>query len=165
MRCNSRYVNGLSIVVLLGGLSLTSIASAQTTPKVVASQPANSQLVGTLKSAHMLLAQANRDYDGHRAAAAQEVRKAMKDLGYQHNHKKGQTGSTPVAGATTAVKKAAHAQQQAAVHEPQANSDAQLRKAQQILQGAVTQLGASHPKAAANLKTAIAEIDKALAVR
>jgi hypothetical protein len=51
------------------------------------------------------------------------------------------------------------------VHEAQTTSDAQMRQVQQLLQGSLTQMTARHPQAAANIKAAIAEIDKALAVR
>ena len=51
------------------------------------------------------------------------------------------------------------------MHEPQATSDAQLREAQQLLQGALTQLNGKHPKATANVKAAIAEINMALAIK
>jgi hypothetical protein len=100
------------------------------------------------------LATANRDYDGHRALAAQEVRKAMAALGYRF--KKSQAGSTgnPVAAAG-----------QAAIRKSQANSDAQLSQARQILQGALVQTNVSRPKASAHLKAAIVHINAALSIK
>jgi hypothetical protein len=121
------------------------LAQTATTPT------ANSQLVQALKSARTLLATANRDYNGHRAAAAQEVRKAMAALGYRP--KKAQAGSTLNPGAAAG---------QAAISKPQANSDAQLSQARQILQGALIQTNASRPKASAHLNAAIVHINTAL---
>ena len=150
---------GLSLLVVLAALA--SAASAQTATTPAPKQPAKAQLVQALKSAHQLLAAADRDYNGHRARAAQEVRKALKELGC--HHKTAQAGSTPNNGAVAPKQTASSGQPP--VHEPQANSDAQLRQSQQILQGVLKQIGARHPKAAADVKTAIGEINAALSVR
>ena len=115
---------------------------------------ANSQAVQALKTAHALLATANRDYDGHRALADQEVRKAMAALGYRY--RKVRTGVTPAPAVVAG---------QPSIHKRQADSDAQLGQAQQILQGVLAQTGASHPKAAAHLKAAIVHINTALSVK
>jgi len=163
---------GLSLFVVL--VAVESAAFAQTVPtrrqrntyphqtaSVVLAQTAttptaNSQLVQALKSARTLLATANRDYNGHRAAAAQEVRKAMAALGYRP--KKAQTGSTvnPNRGAAAG---------QAAIRTSQVNSDAQLSQARQILQGALVQTNVSRPKASAHLKAAIVHINAALSIK
>jgi hypothetical protein len=145
------------VSILFAGLASTALA--QTTS---AKQTSHAQLVETLKSAQRLLVSANHDYDGHRAKAAQEVHNALKGLSY-HHHKKVQSGVTPNNG-TAIPPKAAQASQQK-VHEPQATSDAQLREAQQLLQGALTQLNGNHPKTATNVKAAIAEINMALAIK
>jgi hypothetical protein len=155
MRRNSSCIVGLSISLLFAGWAST--VMAQTTPP--AKSAAHAELIKTLRSAHKLLAQADRDYDGHRAKAAEEVHKALKELGY--HHKKAQSASTPKNGAAAKVAHAAAPK----VHEPQATSDAQLRQAQQILQGALTQMSGKHPKATANVKAAIAEINTALAIK
>ncbi len=116
---------------------------------------ANSQAaVQALKTAHALLATANRDYDGHRALADQEVRKAMTALGYRY--RKVRTGVAPAPAAVAG---------QPSIHKRQADSDAQLGQAQQILQGVLAQTVASHPKAAAHLKAAIVHINTALSVK
>ena len=139
MRRTSFHRIGFSLFVVL--VALESAALAQTVPTrrqhctypqqtvsvvlppTATTSTGNSQLVQALKTARTLLATANRDYDGHRALAAQEVRKAMAALGYRP--KKAQAGSTgnPVAAAG-----------QAAIRSTQANSDAQLSQARQILQ-------------------------------
>jgi hypothetical protein len=117
--------------------------------------------VRALKSAHALLAVANRDYDGHRARAAQHVQNALKDLGYHHKKARLVVTPNPVIAAAT---RAAHSGQPA-VHEVQSISDAQLRQAQQILAGALTTMSAGHPKAAVKINAAIAEINVALSIR
>jgi hypothetical protein len=151
---------GLSIFALLAGLAQVSTAMAQTGP-AAAKQSAHAELIQTLRSAHRLLVAADHDYDGHRAKAAEEVHKALKELGY--HHKKAQTGTTPTNGEAVPPKAAQAGQPR--VHQPQATSDAQLRQAQQLLQGVLTQLTAKHPKANVNVKTAITEINTALAIK
>jgi hypothetical protein len=100
-----------------------------------------------------LLATANRDYQGHRAVADQEVRKALAALGYRY--KKARTVSTVPAVAAP----------QPSAKKPQLDSNAQLGQARQILQGVLAQTGASHRKAAAHLQAAIAHINAALSVK
>jgi len=166
MRCNQFCGLGLSITVFLGGLSLASIASAQT---IATPPPANGTathaghgvVVAELRRAHRLLVEADHDYDGHRAKAAQAVHAALKELGYQH--KKVQPVS-PAANGAVAPPATAKARQPK-MHEPQATSDAQLREALQILQGTLTQMKGKHPKATANLNTAVVEINTALGIK
>ncbi len=131
-------------------MAMGSAALAQAAVTTVNSQAA----VQALKTAHALLATANRDYDGHRALADQEVRKAITALGYRY--RKVRTGVTPAPAAVVG---------QPSIHKRQADSDAQLGQAQQILQGVLAQTGASHPKAAAHLKAAIVHINTALSVK
>ena len=155
MRRKLNCVIGLSISMFFAGLASTALAQATPTT------PSAAGLIKTLKKAHHLLAHANKDYDGHRAKAAEEVHKALKELGY--HHKKAKPGTPSSSGAIVAPK-VAHAGHPK-IHEPQAASDAQLREAQQILQGAVTQFNGKHPKAAANVTAAIAEINTALMIK
>jgi hypothetical protein len=170
MRRTSFHRIGFSLFVVL--VAVESAALAQTVPTrrqhytypqqtvsvaltpTAASSSANSQLVQALKSARALLATANRNYDGHRASAAQEVRMAMAALGYRP--KKAQAGSTVNPGTAAG---------QAAIRKTQTNSDAQLSQARQILQGALVQTNASRPKASAHLKAAIVHINTALSVK
>ena len=67
----------------------------------------------------------------------------LKELGYQH--KKAHPGTTPANGLLSP-------HPHAKMHEPQGNSDAQMREALQILQGALTHFNGTHPKAVANVK-------------
>jgi hypothetical protein len=147
-------------LALLASLALVSTAMAQATTPVVQGM-AQKELIKTLRSAHRLLVAADHDYDGHRAKAAKEVHNALKELGYQH--KKVQPASTPANGAVVAPKAGRTGQPR--VHEPQANSDAQLLEAKGLLQGALTQLTGKHPTATAKVKAAIAEINTALSIK
>jgi hypothetical protein len=155
MRLN--WACGIGVLSLLVGLAVESPSSAQTIPpKSAATRGEKAELVKELRVAHQLLAEADHDYNGHRARAAAEVHKAIRKLVGTHHPKTVKPGSTaPVA---PPVK-------QPAVHEPQATSDAQLRQAQAILLGVQTQLKAHHPKAAANIKAAIVEINTALSIK
>ncbi len=155
MRRNLSCIIGLLFVMLFAGLASAALAKA-----VPAKGTANAELIQTLKSAHRLLVSADYDYEGHRAKAAKEVRNTLEELG--HHHKKAQPGLTSNNGAVPP--KAAHASHEK-VHEPQATSDAQLREAQQLLQGALTQLNVRHPQATASVKAAITEINMALAIK
>jgi hypothetical protein len=160
---------GLSLFVVLVAVESAALAQTTTVPTrrkhpqqtasvvlapTAATPTANSQLVQALKSARTLLATANRNYDGHRASAAQEVRMAMAALGYRP--KKAQAGSTVNPGTAAG---------QAAIRKTQTNSDAQLSQARQILQGALVQTNASRPKASVHLKAAIVHINTALSVK
>jgi hypothetical protein len=147
-----------SLIVFLVGLATTSTALAQT-QKEAGVTPAQAEAIKALRSAHRLLAEADHDYDGHRAKAAKEVHKALKELGFQPKKAQAAAGANA---AVAAPKTHAH---EPAVHESQANSDAQLKQAQEILQGVAKQLGTSHPKAAASITAAIGEINTALGVR
>ena len=99
-----------------------------------------------LHKAHHLLAEADHDYGGHRAKAAEEVHKALKELGHAKPHVPG--AGKPKSGG-----------------EPQAVSDGQLREAQQMLKDALPHLNKNHPRAHANIEAAIAQITLALDYR
>jgi len=139
---------GCSILAVLMGLAWDTSASTQAANP--AKQAAKAQIITTLRSARRLLATADRDYNGHRAKAAHEVTRALRELGFHPRH--AQRGSPTRTG-------------QAKMHEPQAASDAQLQQAQQLLQGALAQLSGTHPKATANVQAAIREIGVALSIK
>jgi len=149
----------LSISVFLSGLSLASFAAAQTSPVVTST---HAQLIHSLRQAHHLLVAADHDYDGHRARAAEEVHKAIKELEGKHNVKGILPGSTSTA---TVVANKVSKVRQPAMRESQSNSDAQLRQAQAILQGALAELNSHHPRASANVNAAIAQICTALKLK
>jgi hypothetical protein len=147
-----RLIWNCGVLVLLVSLAVGSKASAQTGARKLE----KAELVKELRAAHKLLAEADRDYKGHRAQAAKEVHKAIKELGGEHHPKKAEAAAP---GAKPPRVK------QPAIHEPQATSDAQLRQAQAILEGVQAELNAHHPKAAANVTAAIAEIKTALSIK
>jgi hypothetical protein len=154
MRCNLIQGSAFSMAVVLC-VGLVSPASAQAT----ATTSPNAAIIKSLRQAHHLLVRADHDYDGHRAKAAEEVAKALRDLGY--HHKKTVT-TTPAAAVVT--NPTVHAGQPK-LHESQGSSDAQVQQALQILQGTVSQLSGKHPKALANINAAIGQINTALKLK
>ena len=153
MRRNLFVGLGLAICAVVVGLAVgaTALGAKKAAAKPAAKQHPNAKLIDELKSAHALLTKADRDYEGHRHLAAEEVHKALEDLGYHHK--------------AAPADKHAGSKGEPAVHEPQATSDAQLRNAREILQGVLPKLKANHPGAHGNVKAAIGEIDKALAIK
>ena len=155
---------GFSLIVGLAGTVPQSAVLAVVPGAFVPTTSPHSQVMQALKAAHRLLSAADHDYQGHRHLAAEEVHKAMEELGH-HHHKSGTvTGSTAAGVLVATPKKVAHSAHGKA-HESQADSDGQLQQAQQMLEGALARLGASHAKAAANVRAAIAQINVALSVR
>ena len=157
----------LSSLAALWGIGLASTALGQVVAPPVVTVPGmstvQSQILAQLVAAHKLLAVADRDYKGHRAKAAREVRNAMKSLSYRHHSRVAQPGAAVAAAAgANAAKTAATTP---AVHKPQAISDNQLRQAQQILLGLATQLNGSRPKVGTHVTAAIGEINTALSIK
>jgi len=113
--------------------------------------------ISTLRQAHTLLAIANHDYAGHRAKASESISHAIRELGGGHHH----AHSTTI-GATHHV--AVGVAGGGKVHEAQANSDAQLKQAAQLLASLQGQVPNKH-KAAAHVQHAINELNLALKVR
>ena len=113
-------------------------------------------VVRQLRAAHKLLAEADRDYNGQRARAAEEVRKAIEELSGGREAKTTTTNTLAAKAIESAIKR-----KEPDGHEPQVNSDAQLRQAQSILQSALSELNSSQPKAAENVQAAIGHINKA----
>ena len=162
MRRNLCCLMGLSISLFFAGLAST--ASAQTTTPVKESPHA--ELIKTLRHAHRLLVHANHDYQGHRAKAAEEVHKALRELGF--HPPKAQPASTPANGNVVPPQAAPAAHTgQPKMYELQANSDDQMREAKLHLEKAFKHLTRTgkHPKATANVQTAIAEVDMALGIK
>ncbi len=116
---------------------------------------ANAAAITAPHQAHTLLAGANHDYDGHRAKVAELVTHALHELS-GHKHPAGAMANKGAAGAM-ANKGNANA-------EPQAQSDAQLRQAIQVLSGLQGQLPNTH-NAATHVPSAIAELNTALKIR
>jgi hypothetical protein len=153
---------GIGAWALLIGLAAGSTALAQAvTHQREAKAREKAELVQELRAAHKLLTEADHDYDGHRARAAEAVHRAIKELAGNHHPKK-----VPAAAGTAGVAAAAPvAKKKSAVREPQAASDAQLHQAQTILLGLQPELNARHPKAAVHVTSAISEINTALKIK
>jgi hypothetical protein len=159
MRWNLLRGLGLSISVFFGALNLASWSAAQTTVAPPASGTQKHAALENLRQAHKLLVEADHDYDGHRARAAEEVRKAIRELEGKQRAKKVRTGATPAVTVKPAKVK------QPAMLEPQATSDTQLQQALQLLQAAVPEVNSKHPKAEANVAKAIQELTIALKIK
>ena len=116
--------------------------------------------LAALQQAHALLAGANHDYDGYRAKAERHITQAMHELGHQH----GTTGAGAAhkGGAAPANKGAVV--QGNANKEPQAQSDAQLKQALQLLSGLQGHIPNTH-KAATHVQSAITELNTALKIK
>jgi hypothetical protein len=148
--------------LLLSGLGLLTfapgLARAQARPfgRQAAFRQALATVVGELRQARKLLAQANRDYNGHRALAARQVTKAL------HALRPPRPGQTTPAGQAKPGGAAA-----APAPEAQAVSDGQMKQAGQLLNTALTQLASlpATPRttaAAPHVRQAIQEIQQGL---
>jgi len=127
-------------------------------PGKAPADPQTLELIQQLHRAHHLLAEANHDYDGHRARAAEEIHKAVKALEASmphHKHKPLQSAVKPA--------------REPAVREEQAKSDEQLREARKLLKVVEKELATSsgehHQKALADVARAVEEIDIALKIK
>jgi len=169
-------VYSLSLLVIPAGLGLAPVAVAQTTttkPSVTGMNPTGpSTAIQSLREAHKLLTEADHDYEGHRAKAAEEVHKAIKELESKHHHKG--AGAESIGEGTahsgTAQKGLGHAGATGAkksekTREPQATSDSQLKQALSLLQAAQSELASQNQKAAANVTAAVSEIKTALSIK
>lgn len=143
-QCRSRRLafEGLEHRQLLAAATATSAAAAALpAPALTAASSTSVRTIAQeLNTAHILLAEANRDYDGHRRAANSEVLAAM-----------AQRGDNPTIVPVPQP-------------ESQAASDAQLAAAQEVLKTVLTQLGNSDAKATLDIREAVAEINIALHV-
>jgi hypothetical protein len=148
------------LAALFAILALTAGANAGVPGLTGAGKHAgNAMVVAELHQAHRLLAHADHDYQGHRAKAAHLVSEAIHEL---HPHHKNGNGAKTGGGKGKGLGQGkGNGQKQ---KEPQAVSDAQLKQAIGILTTAQGQLG-NHPKAAAHVQQAIAELNTALKIK
>jgi hypothetical protein len=156
--------NSLIAVGTLGVavLAVQSISRAQPTQQNQgAGRGQRTEIVTQLRAAHKLLVEADHDYSGHRARAAEEVHKAIHELTGPHQPKPSGSGGAPKGVTANKPSKVSERSDK----EPQANSDAQLQQAQSILQSALGEVNARNPKAATNVQAAIAEITTALSLK
>jgi hypothetical protein len=112
---------------------------------------AHAQAVQSLRQAHALLVKADHDYQGHRAKAAHHVSQAIHALTGQPHHGAGAGG----AGKGNAAGNANRL--------PQAESDAHLKQARQLLSTASGKLNGH--TAGQHVTSAITELDTALKIK
>ena len=106
----------------------------------------HASVLAQLHSAHAHLINADHDYQGHRARAAQEVAAAIHAITGKHHHHHAKAGGPN------------------RPRMPQAQSDTHLAQASKILSTAVGNLPAGH-KATAKVHAALNEINTALKVK
>lgn len=120
-----------------------------------------------LLDAYVLLAKANHDYDGHRIKAMHQIEAAIKILDasvWKKGNPRQKEAAAAEKQATEVAKEAA--KKDAAVHEDQAVSDAQLRKAAELLLKISDVLAKNKQnKPLDRVKKALLEIDTALKIR
>jgi hypothetical protein len=131
------------------------------------------KVIHELHEAHTLLEHADHDYDGHRAKAAEEVHKAITEL--EHKHGKHASLAQGAKGKPGAGKGLAAAIQKfkgkggkfakGKEKEPQGASDAQLRRAHEILAKTEPELKKHAEAAAMNVGKAMGEIKIALKIK
>jgi hypothetical protein len=124
--------------------------------------------VTALHQARKLLATADHDYQGHRAKAAHLVTQALHELsGHQQqgtNKGAGGNGANANKNGQAGNGNNGNANNGQANKMPQAQSDAQLQQAIQLLNGVSGKL-TNAPKAAGHIQAAIAELTTALKIK
>ena len=124
--------------------------------KSAASAQQHAAVLAQLHAAHSLLMRADHDYNGNRAKAAHEVSTAIHALTGQHHHY--HTGNVRLFGANINKKKTASPKL------PQAQSDAHLKQAGQILASVAGRLPPGH-KSSANVQAAMQHVRVALQIK
>jgi hypothetical protein len=133
-------------------------------------------VLAQLHTAHALLLKADHDYSGHRAKAAHEVSEAIHAItGHKHVAGAGQNkgglnvagqnkGGLNAAGQNNGGLNAAGQNNVGAGKMPQAQSDAHLKQAAQILTQALSQMPAGH-QATGKVQAAVTHIGTALKIK
>jgi hypothetical protein len=148
--------------ILAGGLAITPVSAggptkANSGKASTATTGTTSEVVTGLHQAKTLLDTAIHDYDGHRGKAVSELHHAIHELTPHTQHK-----ATGAAKGNAAKGNAAKgAKETTTPGENQAQSDAQLKQALQLLSG----LEVSNAKAATHIKNAIGELNVALKIK
>jgi hypothetical protein len=173
-----RLLPALSLGALLAGLACSGESHARREAprqakdpvRQAARQEAKFREAEVLRDAYLLLAGANADYAGHRVKAMHHVRQAVKILDHSVLNK-----GTDAQKAATLIEDSAAARARViaryvkgvkGVKEPQAQSDAQLRAAGQLLAQVRAVLHRNQrKKPLGHVKQAIAETNRALRVR
>ena len=173
IKTRRNLVYGLSKSMVLACIWLATAASAQTStitsPASGPNHAGQNPAIHSLRQAHKLLSEADHDYKGHRAKAAEDVRNAIRELEGKHHHKTSESGSDHAAGPDLVTGSshvgAADTNQAAKIREPQAASDAQLSQALTILLGIQPELTSQNPMAATSVAAAISEVHAALSIK
>jgi hypothetical protein len=118
----------------------------------------NALVAKELHVAKKLVGHGDHDYQGHRAKAEHLITEAIHELHPQHKKGSKTTGGAGAAGQGKGKGKGQK------LKEPQVASDAQLKMALGILTKALGQVS-HHPKAAAHIQGAIAELNMALKIK
>jgi hypothetical protein len=143
--------------------------------------------IATLHIAKQLLEGANHDYNGHRARAMHEIHEAIQELGHHNQNQSSQAGNGGQgSGQTLGMKHStssgghsAHAGGHSSLRQghsnqnsqgtgsqlSQAESDAQLGAAHQLLVAVQGQMAGKHAGAAAHVQVAVQEVQAALQVK
>ena len=148
-------IPSLGLAVASAAAANSSVPAKSNTGKATAAPAANAT-VTTLHQAKTLLDTAIHDYDGHRAKAVEEIHHAIKALTPHHTHKAPAANGTKTNGGA--------GKQTTTPGETQAQSDAQLKQALELLNG-LNANQISNAKAATHLQTAITELNTALKIK
>jgi hypothetical protein len=148
-------------------LALAGTSQAQTTPKKAAKEQVKFNEAEALREAYLLLAAANHDYDGHRAKAMKQIQEAVGilDRSVMKKGTEAQKEATVIED-TKELRAKVIAKHVPKVHEGQAQSDAQLRAAADLLLKVESALVAGkQKKVLSHVEHAGREIVAALKVR
>jgi hypothetical protein len=147
---NARFWIAGSCAVVAAAVLFTTAEAAgrQAPPAKKAKTATTAETVAALHQAKLLLETAIHDYDGHRAKAVGEIHHAIRELA--PNHKPAAKGTKKEGEPTTTP------------GETQAQSDAKLKQALEILNGIG---GVANAKATGHLQTAVAELNTALKIK
>jgi hypothetical protein len=150
MKIHSRATNWILTLSLASATAISANAITPTQKPLASNEERGPRVtliadkadeLSTLEQAYVILARADKDYDGHRAKAMKQIKEASKLMGVKfHGEGKG--------------------------HERQSVSDAQLREAQAMLEKTSGELQANkQERPLKHVNAAIREVSEALRVR
>jgi cytochrome c556 len=151
----------------LAGLLVAGDGQTRQPGNKAAKAQAKIQEMADLKTAYILMAMGDHDYDGHRVKAMGQVEEAIKKL--DHTVMKDGTNGQKVVALDEEIgtaRAAFIAKHQGKVHEGQWASDLQLKEAREVLMKVKESLPqAKHPKPHEHIQNAIKQVDIALSKR
>ena len=137
--------------------------TGKSAPPANANNGNNGNAVTSLHQAKKLLDTAIHDYDGHRAKAVSEIHHAIHELSPHTQGQKGTKAQGEAKNAANAGQGNGAGKQTTTPGENQAQSDAQLKQALEILGGMGGQI--KNTKAAKHIENAIGELNVALKIK